>query len=144
MQSSAQILKRSRLLKDTATALEITINKLKPDFEEMNNSQKQALVEINKTLIPFTRDTSKLLLLSAHPVSPIRGMTYVYQCKGNNKVIESNNIARIFEKHNRNNIPLHCVEQEFHSNGVQHTKNSCVKGTPPSQQLKKSRLLMIS
>ena len=64
VQSSAQLLKRSRLLKDTATALEIAINKLKPDFEEMNNSQNHALVEINKTLIPFTRGTSRLLFLS--------------------------------------------------------------------------------
>ena len=111
VQSSAQILERSRLLKDTATALEIAINKLKPNFEEMNNSQKQALVEINKTLIPFTRDTSRLLSLSAHPVSPsIGGISYVYQCKENNKFIESNNIARMFEKHNRKNVPLHCVE----------------------------------
>ena len=134
VQSSAQLLKRWRLLKDTATALEIAINKLNPDFEEMNISQKQALVEINKTLIPFTRDTSGLLSLSAHPVSPFGGMSYVNQCEESNKVIESNNIARIFEKHNRKNMPLHCVEQELHSNGVQHTKKSCVKRTPPSQQ----------
>ena len=96
VQSSAQILKRSRLLKDIATVLEIVINKLKPDFEVMNNSQKQALVEINKTLIPFTRDTSRLLSLSAHPVSPIGGMIYVYQCEEDNKVIEPNNIAPNF------------------------------------------------
>ena len=38
VQSSAQLLKRSRLLKDTATAIEIAINKLEPDFVEMNNS----------------------------------------------------------------------------------------------------------
>ena len=87
VQSSAQILKRSRLLKDIATVLEIVINKLKPDFEVMNNSQKQALVEINKTLIPFTRDTSRLLSLSAHPVSPIGGMSYVYQCKEKTKLL---------------------------------------------------------
>ena len=124
VQSSAHLLKKSRLLNDTATALEIVINKLKPDFEEINNSQKQALVEINKALIPFMRDTSRLLSLSAHPVSPIGGMIYVYQCEEDNKVIEPNNIARMFEKHNRKNVPLDCVEQDFHSNGVMYNKES--------------------
>ena len=50
----------------------------------------------------------------------------------------------MFKKYNRKNLPLHCAEQQFHSDGVKHTKKSCVERIPPSWQLKKSQLSIVS